>query len=169
MVKFGYNKGGRNMKKVKFCCFTVNTTHALIIANNFIASRLNNVKIIYINEKEETKKIKKIINKFYKNMQDRMYYSEWLNEDILNDYVNENFVYVVHGKEKFVENANKFLDINDFNGYVINCYDVYDIKEDVNEIIDKHDYYMNTTGVIKKEFGNDISQKKYITKENEIM
>ena len=68
-----------------------------------------------------------------------------------------------------MENANKFLDINDFNGYVINCYDVYDIKEDVNEIIDKHDYYMNTTGVIKKEFGNDISQKKYITKENEIM
>ena len=136
------------MKKIKFCCFTVNTTHALIIANNFIESRLSNVKIIYINEKEETKKIKKIINKFYKNMQDRMYYSEWLNEDILNDYINEKFVYVVHGKERF-------LDINEFNGYVINCYDVYDIKDDVNEIIDRHDYYMNTTGIIKKDFSKD--------------
>lgn len=157
------------MSKVKFCCFTVNTTHALIISNNFIASRLNNVKIIYINEKEETKKIKKIINKFYKNMQDRMYYSEWLNEDILNDYINENFVYVVHGKEKFVENVNKFLDINEFNGYVINCYDVYDIKEDVNEIIDRHDYYMNTTGVIKKESGKDLTKLKYVTNTNEIL
>jgi hypothetical protein len=162
MVKFGYNKGGNNMKKVKLCCFTVNTTHALIIANNFIENELNNVKIIYINEREETKKIKKIINKFYKNMQDRMFYSEWLNEDILNDYANEKFVYVVHGKEKFVENANKFLDINEFNGYVINCYDVYDIKEDVNEIIDKHDYYMNTTGVIKKEFGKEDNKIEYL-------
>ena len=51
MVKFGYNKGGKIMRKVKLCCFTVNTTHALIIANNFIENELNNVKIIYINDK----------------------------------------------------------------------------------------------------------------------
>ncbi|MDD2627878.1 MAG: hypothetical protein PHR25_05060 [Clostridia bacterium] len=146
------------MRKIKLCCFTVNTTHALIIANNFIERKLSNVKIIYINEREETKKIKRIINKFYKNMQNRMYYSEWLNEDILNDYSNEEFVFVVHGKEQFVENANKFLDINEFNGYIINCYDVYDIKKEVNEIIDNHDYYMNTTGVIKKEICKDINE-----------
>ena len=62
---------------------------------------------------------------------------------------------------------NKFLDINEFNGYVINCYDVYDIKEDVNEIIDKHDYYMNTTGVIKKEFGKEANKMEYITNPKE--
>ena len=41
------------MKKIKLCCFTVNYTHACIIANNFINNRLNNVKVIYINEKNE--------------------------------------------------------------------------------------------------------------------
>ena len=43
--------------KNKLCCFTVNTTHACIIANNYISNNLDNVKIIYINEKNETKKL----------------------------------------------------------------------------------------------------------------
>ena len=46
------------MKKIKLCCFTVNTTHAYIIANNFISNELQNVKVIYINEKDEKKKTK---------------------------------------------------------------------------------------------------------------
>ena len=41
------------MKKIKVCCFTVNSTHACIIANNFIEKQLENVKVIYINEKSE--------------------------------------------------------------------------------------------------------------------
>ena len=47
---------GDNMGKYKMCCFTVNTTHACIIANNYIVNNLDNVKIIYINEKDENKK-----------------------------------------------------------------------------------------------------------------
>lgn len=136
------------MGKTRLCCFTVNTTHACIIANNFIEKNLSNMKIIYINEKEEKKKLGKIITKFYKNIENRMYYSEWLNENILNNYAEEKFVFVVHGKEKFVENANNFLNINDFNGYIINCYDVYDISSDISSIIEKHDHYINTTGIV---------------------
>ena len=54
------------MKKIKLCCFTVNSTHSYIIANNFIDSELENVKVIYINEKSEKserRKIKNIITK----------------------------------------------------------------------------------------------------------
>lgn len=136
------------MKKSKLCCFTVNTTHACIIANNYISNALKNVKIIYINEKRENKKIKNIISRFYSNIEDKMYYSEWLNENMLNDYDKEEFVFVVHGKEKFITNVNKFLDINGFNGYVINCYDICEIKSKVEDVIARHDYYMNTSGVI---------------------
>lgn len=134
--------------KSKLCCFTVNTTHACIIANNYISNNLKNVKIIYINEKEETKKIKNIIAKFYKGIEEKMYYSEWLNEAMLNDYENEEFVFVVHGKEKFITNVNKFLDINEFRGYVINCYDICEIRSSIENIISSHDYYMNTTGIV---------------------
>ena len=137
------------MNKCRLCCFTVNTTHACIIANNYIVNNLDNVKIIYMNEKDESKKIKKIISRFYKSMQDRMYYSQWLNENMLNDYEAEKFVFVVHGKEKFITNVNKFLDINEFNGHIINCYDICDIKSSVEDVIKEHDYYMNTSGIVQ--------------------
>lgn len=139
------------MKKIKLCCFTVNTTHAYIIANNFIERNLQNVKVIYINEKEERRKTKSIISRFYKKINDEMYYTEWLNEKIVNDYDFENFVFVVHGKEEFVRKVNKFLDMSDANGYIIDCFDIFDMSENVSTIIEAHDYYINTSGMLKKE------------------
>ena len=139
------------MKKIKLCCFTVNTTHAYIIANNFIERNLQNVKVIYINEKDEKKKTKSIISRFYKRMNDDMYYTEWLNEKIVNEYEFENFVFVVHGKEEFVTKVNKFLDMNESNGYIINCFDIFDMSENISNIIEEHDYYINTSGMVKKE------------------
>jgi len=139
------------MKKIKLCCFTVNTTHAYIIANNFIDNELENVKVVYINEKSEKRKLKGIISKFYKKLNDKSFYTEWLNEKIVNDYENEEFVFVVNGKQEFVDKVNEYLDINDSKGYVINCYDIFDIKVATYDIISKHDYYINTSGIVKKE------------------
>lgn len=139
------------MKKVRLCCFTVNNTHACIIANNFITNELKNVKVIYINEKSEKRKLKNIISKFYKKMDDEVFYTEWLNEKITHDYLNENFVFVVNGKEEFIDKVNKYLDINESMGYIINCYDIFDIKMDAQDIINAHDFYINTTGIVKNE------------------
>ena len=61
------------MKKIKLCCFTVNTTHAYKIANNFIDNELENVKVVYINEKSEKRKLKGIISKFYKKINDNLF------------------------------------------------------------------------------------------------
>lgn len=139
------------MKKIKLCCFTVNTTHAYIIANNFINNELENVKVVYINEKSEKRKLKGIISKFYKRINDKSFYTEWLNEKIVNDYENEEFVFVVNGKQEFVDKVNEYLEINDSKGYIINCYDIFDMKVDTYHIISKHDYYINTSGIVKKE------------------
>lgn len=144
--------------KIKLCCFTVNYTHACIIANNFISNELRNVKVIYVNEKSEKKKLKTIIGRFYKKMEDQMFCTEWLNEKLLNDYKNETFVFVVSGKEEFVEKVNKYLNVCDFTGYIINCYEIFDIDVDIESIINKHDFYINTTGIVKKE--NLESSKK---------
>ena len=139
------------MKKIKLCCFTVNYTHACIIANNFINNKLSNVKVIYVNEKSEKKKMKNIISRFYKKMDDKMFCTEWLDERLTHDYLNETFVFVVNGKEEFIERVNKYLNVNDFRGYIINCYDIFDIKSTTEDIIDSHDYYINTTGIVNKE------------------
>ena len=119
------------MKKIKLCCFTVNSTHSYIIANNFINNELENVKVIYINEKNELserKKIKNIISKFYKRMNDKVFYTEWLNEKIVNDYDYEKFVFVVNGKEEFISKVNKYIDLNESEGFIINCFEIIDIK-----------------------------------------
>lgn len=140
--------------KIKLCCFTVNYTHACIIVNNFITNELSNVKIVYINERSEKKKIKNIVSKFYSELSDRTFFTEWLNENIINDYTNEKFVFVVKGKEKFIQNVNKFLDLNDFKGYVINCYDIFETSKKINEIMAKHDYYINTEGIMIKDIAS---------------
>lgn len=139
------------MSKVKLCCFTVNYTHSCIIANNFITNELSNVKVVYINEKTEKNKLKNIVKRFYNKMNDNTFYTEWLNEDITNDYEKENFVFVVSGKTKFIEGVNKYLEFNNFNGYIINCYEVFDSSLIMDEILERHDYFINTTGMVKKE------------------
>lgn len=139
------------MKKIKMCCFTVNSTHACIIANNFINNELKNVKVIYINEKSEKRKLKNIVTKFYKKMNDKSFYTEWLNEKITHDYHNETFAFVVNGKQEFVDKVNEFLEINEASGYIINCYDIFDINVDTRNIMNRHDYYINTSGIVRKE------------------
>ncbi len=138
------------MKKIKLCCFAVNFTHACIIANNFIEKNLTDSKIIYMNEKDEGKKIKNIINRYYKNIEDNNFYSQWLNEKMLNNYREEKFVIVVYGRQEFVENVNKFLDVNNFEGYIINCYKAMEVRDDLKDIVDKHEYYINTTNLFVK-------------------
>ena len=59
------------------------------------------------------------------------------------------------------------MDNNNFNGFVINCYDVYDIKEEISKVIEKHDYYINTTGVVGKDFEiNSYFKKTGIARKN---
>lgn len=107
-----------------------------------------------MNEKSEEAKLKNIVSNFYKKMDDSIFYTEWLNEKITNDYNHEEFVFVVNGKEEFVNRVNKYIDINESRGYIINCYNIFDIQESTKSIISKHDYYINTTGLVKKEYLN---------------
>ena len=87
-------------------------------------------------------------------MNDKLFYTEWLNEKITNDYKMEEFVFVVNGKEEFVNRVNKYIQINESRGYIINCYNIFDIQEKIENIIAKHDYYINTNGLVRKEFLN---------------
>ena len=137
--------------KIKLCCFCVNYTHACIIVNNFITNELENVKIVYINEKSESKKIKAIVSKFYTQLEDKIFFTEWLDENIINNYEDEKFVFVVKGRKKFIDNVNKFLELNDFTGYIINCYDIFETSNKISEIVNMHDYFVNTEGIILKE------------------
>ncbi len=72
---------------------------------------------------------------------------EWLNEEIVNDYQNENIVLVINGSENFISKVNNYMCFIQSDVLVINCYNIMDIKTSIADIISKHDYYLNTDGI----------------------
>ena len=135
------------MKIIKVCTFVANYTHSCIVANNFISKEYDNAKVIYINESSEKEKLKKIVNKYFKNINKKIIYMEWLNEEIVNDYVNENIILVVNGSESFISRVNEYLCFIQNEILVINCYNIMNLKTNISDIIASHDYYLNTDGI----------------------
>ncbi len=135
------------MKNIKVCTFVANYTHSCIVANNFISKEYEKAKVIYINEKSEKEKLKNIVNKYFKNINRQIIYMEWLNEEIVNDYQNENIVLVINGSENFISKVNNYMCFIQSDVLVINCYNIMDIKTSIADIISKHDYYLNTDGI----------------------
>ena len=135
------------MKNIKVCSFVANYTHSCILVNNFISKEFEKAKVIYINEKSEKEKLKNIVNKYFKNMNKKIIYMEWLNEEVVNDYVNENIILVINGSESFISRVNEYICFIQSDVVVINCYNVMSLKNSISDIISKHDYYLNTDGV----------------------
>lgn len=135
------------MNNIKVCSFVANYTHSCILVNNFISKEFEKAKVIYINEKSEKEKLKNIVNKYFKNMNKKIIYMEWLNEEVVNDYVNENIILVINGSESFISRVNEYICFIQSDVVVINCYNVMSLKNSISDIISKHDYYLNTDGV----------------------
>ena len=135
------------MKNIKLCSFVVNYTHYCIITSNFISKEFVDAKVIYINENSQKEKLEKIANKYFKNLDKKIIYMEWLNEEIINDYANENIILVVNGSESFITKVNGYIRFLKYNVLVINCYNVSEITSKISDIINKHDYFLNTNGL----------------------
>ena len=135
------------MKIIKVCSFVANYTHSCIDENNFTYKEFKKKKVIYINENSEKEKLKKIVNKYFKNINKKIIYMEWLNEEIVNDYVNENIVLVINGSESFISKVNEYMCFIQNEILVINCYNIMDIKSNISDIIATHDYYLNSDGI----------------------
>lgn len=135
------------MKNIRLCSFVANYTHSCIITSNFISKEFVNAKVIYINENSQKEKLEKIVNKYFKNLNKKIIYMEWLNEEVINDYLSENIILVVNGSEAFITKVNSYISILNYNVLVINCYNISELKSRVSDIIMTHDYFLNTDGL----------------------
>lgn len=135
------------MKNIKVCSFVSSYTHSLIVANNFISKEYDNAKVIYINQNSEKEKLDKIVNKYFRSLNKKIIYMEWLNEEVVNDYMNENIILVVNGSESFISRVNEYFKFVEQSIVVINCYNVMEIKSSIKDIVSRHDYYLNTQGI----------------------
>ena len=135
------------LKNIRLCSFVANYTHSCIITSNFISKEFVNAKVIYINENSQKEKLEKIVNKYFKNLNKKIIYMEWLNEEVINDYLSENIILVVNGSEAFITKVNSYISILNYNVLVINCYNISELKSRVSDIIMTHDYFLNTDGL----------------------
>ena len=136
-----------DLKNIKLCSFVANYTHSCIITSNFISREFKDAKVIYINENSQKEKLEKIVNKYFKNLNKEIIYMEWLNEEVINDYVSENIILVVNGSESFITKVNSYISFIKHNVLVINCYNISQIKSNISDIVMVHDYFLNTEGV----------------------
>ncbi len=137
------------MKNIKICSFVSSYTHSIIVSNNFISREYSNekAKVIYISQNSDKEKVHKIIDKYFKDNSKGIIYTEWLNENIINDYLNENIILVINGSEKFINKVNKYISFSNIETVIINSYNVTELKNGIDTIISKHDYYLNTEGI----------------------
>ncbi len=137
------------MKNIKICSFVSSYTHSIIVANNFISREYRNekAKVIYISQNGDKEKVDKIVDKYFRDNLKEITYTEWLNENIINDYANENIILVINGSEKFINKVNEYISFSNIEVVIINSYNVTELKSEIDTIISKHDYYLNTQGI----------------------
>ena len=156
----------------KICSFYASDLHLVTMLLPYISKKLkngNNIETIL--EKGITKDIKLLLSKINlkKEMTKKILNVNWedfnIKENILKEYFintikneEKETIFIIRGKAEYIEKINKIIDnvINSNIAYdkkikIINCFNIEEIKENINEILEKHDKILNTSGEKNKD------------------
>ena len=144
----------------KLCCFYVSNAHLVTMlipylsrkikeGNNFIIFTQNNLEnevemlLSKINIKEEEKqKIRNI------NWKKSLYQENVIKEKLENNI--ENLYIIINGDNEYVEKINEKVERinekNQKNVTIIDCYEVLQVNQEINKILNNHDKILNTSG-----------------------
>ena len=144
----------------KLCSFYVSNAHLVTMlipylskkikeGNNFIIFTQNNLEnevemlLSKINIKEEEKqKIRNI------NWKKSLYQENVIKEKLENNI--ENFYIIINGDNEYVEKINEKVERinekNQKNVTIIDCYEVLQVNQEINKILNNHDKILNTSG-----------------------
>lgn len=144
----------------KLCSFYVSNAHLVTMlipylsrkikeGNNFIIFTQNNLEnevemlLSKINIKEEEKqKIRNI------NWKKSLYQENVIKEKLENNI--ENLYIIINGDNEYVEKINEKVErINEKNKKnvtIIDCYEVLQVNQEINKILNNHDKILNTSG-----------------------
>lgn len=145
--------------KEKICAFYASDYHFEMISLPYIESKLeekNEVIILTENNLEETIKILISRMNLAEEKEKRILDINW-NDDDLTKFKqikeklekNKNMIIFVKGKENYIKNINrnieKWINIAD-SVKVINCYDMEEISEKLDDIMDQYKKILSTSG-----------------------
>ena len=138
--------------KEKVCCFFASDYHFEMIALPYINTNMDNnknVKIFSQNDLEKT--VNTLVSKI--NLKDDrkedILNLDWSKKDNLDsvETIDENSVVFIKGEEDYINRVNQKLKENNLDNIkVINCYEIDEVKDHVDSIMEKYDRILNTEG-----------------------
>lgn len=150
----------KNQKtKEKTCAFYASDYHFEMISLPYINKKLDESKeVIVLTENNLKETIKKLVSKINLNEDKKVdiLKIDWENND-LNKFkkINEDIkskkgmVIFVKGKENYIKNINENIEKwteKSKNVEIIDCYDMEEISQDMDNIMDQYKFTLKTTG-----------------------
>ena len=154
--------GNTNDKIKKICNFYASDWHFAVMLLPYINRQINEgIKITTVFEKNMENNIEVLLGKLNLKNKDEILQINWReknDEEIkrnieINLKDGEQNIFIINGNKDYIENMNsKIINyINERNSSnnlvkIIDCYEISDNKENVEEIIKNHDTILNTSG-----------------------
>ncbi len=150
--------------KEKTCAFFASDYHFEMISLPYIEKELEkNKKIIILTENDLENTIKNLISKINLNEEKKkkIFNLNWKNDD-LNKFKqiknevenNKEMTIFIKGKENYIKNINQNIEkwiTKSENVKTIDCYDIEEVGEEINEITKRYKTVLSTTGEKKIE------------------
>ena len=154
----------KNLTKEKICAFYASDYHFEMISLPYISKSMDeNKEIIILTENDLENTIKNLISKINLNEEKKkkIFNLNWKNDD-LNKFKqiknevenNKEMTIFIKGKENYIKNINQNIEkwiTKSENVKTIDCYDIEEVGEEINEITKRYKTVLSTTGEKKIE------------------
>lgn len=145
----------------KLCSFYVSDWHIVTMLLPYINKQINNnVKIIPILENSIQENIQTLVNKLNFKDKEKILNINWkeikgLKYSNINNLIKNNkkeeLLIIVKGNKEYIkivnENIQRSIEKNKiYKIKIVNCYEVMEFNEGIQEILDEHDKILNTSG-----------------------
>lgn len=142
----------------KLCSFYVSDWHFITMLLPYINKKINEQsKIATILEKDIKQNVETLVEKLNLKNKEKILSLNWRNKEQIRSKINkleknQELIILVNGSKEFIENQNKKLTryfethLIKNNIKIINCYEVMEFNGNIQDILDKHDKILNTSG-----------------------
>ncbi len=150
-----------NERREKMCLFFASDYHFEMISMPYISENLkNNKKVVIVTENNLDDSVQKFLSNVNldEEQKSKIMNINWNNNDVdkfkeikESDKGDNDLIIFVKGKENYIDNINSNICnwLANKEAKVIDCYDINEVYEDVNNIAQKYDKILSTSGVEK--------------------
>lgn len=138
-----------NIQIKRICSFYVSEFHLGMILLPYISQKIERKEpILIVSEKNLLNSIKELVSKvnLKEEIKNQILNLKWNCSNIVEIKDKSNIILI--GKEKFIEDKVKEIEEKNINEIqIIDCYYFEEIKNKIQDIVEKHDRSLNTLGI----------------------